>query len=195
MLVTDLDLTTGQALEEIVARSLAGGVNVVQLRAPGLPARDLLRTAQALRHIVQPPALLIINDRVDVALASEADGVQLGERSLPVAVARGLAPTLVIGASVHGLASAQDAERDGADYLIVGTMFPSGSHPGKVPEGIGLLRSIRSQVAVPLVGIGGITSENVPEVMETGASGAAVISSIMTASDPAAAARALLDCM
>lgn len=195
MLVTDLALAHGRVLQEIVRSSIGGGVTSIQLRAPGIPARDLLEIARSLRAVINPPTLLIVNDRLDVALAVDADGVQLGERSLPVSVARALAPTLLIGASVHDLKSARSAECDGANYLIVGTMFPTGSHSGKVPEGLDLLRAVNAHVTLPLIGIGGITSDNVGDVIAAGGSGAAVISSIMTASDPAMAARALIHCM
>jgi len=98
---------------------------------------------------------------------------------------------LLIGASVHALDEAIQAERDGADYLVVGTMFNTRTHPGKVPEGPMLMQKIREAVRLPLIGIGGITAENAPSVMSAGADGVAVISEILSASDPTQAARRL----
>jgi thiamine-phosphate pyrophosphorylase len=188
MLVTDRHLLQGHSLNEIVTAATKGGVNVVQLREKDLPAGELLVIASQLRRIVEPPNLLLVNDRLDVALAAGADGVELGHESLPVAVARQVAPTLLIGRSVHSLSEAVEAEKHGADFCIVGTMFSTRSHPGKEPEGPSLMEAVRKAVQLPLIGIGGITSDNACQVIRAGANGTAVISDIMTAKDPRLAA-------
>ena len=137
-------------------------------------------------------AALIVNERVDVAAAAVADGVQLGEEALPVTEARKLLPNgALIGRSVHSVEGAVRAEAAGADVLVVGTIFSTGSHPGVDPAGPGLMRETSFRCSVPLIGIGGINSNNLAEVMTAGASGVAVIRSILAAPDPLAAAEEL----
>ncbi len=137
-------------------------------------------------------AKLIVNGNAGVALAAGAVGVQLGEDKLPVSAARKtLGVGALIGRSVHSGPAASRAETDGADFLVVGTMFPSRSHPGRVSAGTDLMRRISRNCRLPLIGIGGITPENAPEVIEAGASGVAVITSILAAPDPEAAAARL----
>ena len=192
MLVTDRTACSDRRLDEIVEVAVEGGVNVVQLREKDLPAADLYELALRLRQVVGTQALLFVNDRVDVALAAGADGVQLGERGLPVDVARRLAPDLLIGRSVHDVALAANAIRTGVDLLLVGTMFASRSHPGQMPAGPSLVRKIGALTTLPLVGIGGITPSNATQVISAGASGVAAISSIVSAMDPREAATRLV---
>jgi thiamine-phosphate pyrophosphorylase len=184
MLVTDRTACGERRLEEVVEAAVEGGVNVVQLREKDLSAAELYALATRLRQVVGTQALLFVNDRIDVALAAGAHGVQLGGASLPAEVARQLAPELLIGSSVHDVARGADAVRGGADLLLVGTMFASRSHPGQVPSGPSLVRKIAGLTSMPLVGIGGITSGNAPQVIGAGASGVAAISSIVSALDP-----------
>lgn len=191
MLVTDRALLASRDWSELAQAAAAGGVNAVQIREPGLTARELFSIVTSIQSALPSGVLTIVNDRLDVALACGADGVQLGARSLPVRIARGIAGELTLGASVHSLEEAVQAERDGADYLVVGTMFPSRSHPGKAPEGLPLLREIRGTVGLPLIGIGGVTAERASSVMKAGASGVAVISEIMAANDVEQSARRL----
>ena len=191
MLVTDHRLLGARALTQVVAEAIAGGVNVVQLRAREIPAGQLLTLARELRAIVQPPNMLLVNDRLDVALAAGADGVELGTGALPVADARRIAPGLMIGRSIHSVSEAVEAANAGADFCIAGTMFATQSHPGKSPEGPALMGTITSTVGLPIIAIGGITPTKVPVVLEAGAVGVAVISDIMAAADPRAAAAAL----
>ena len=121
-------------------------------------------------------AKLIVNDRADIALVARAHGVQLGEEGLPVASAREIIGNGgLIGRSVQSVAAATQAQDDGADFLIVGTMFASRSHPGETPTGPGLMQEISSKCKLPLIGIGGIMPENASEVIQAGASGVAVI--------------------
>lgn len=184
MLVTDRTACGDRRLEDVVEAAVEGGVNAVQLREKDLPAAELYGLAVRLRQVVGTQALLFINDRIDVALAAGAHGVQLGEKGLPIQVARQLAPDLLIGRSVHDVARGANSVRAGADLLLVGTMFASRSHPGQVPAGPSLVRKIAGLSSVPLVGIGGITPGNAPQVIGAGASGVAAISSIVSHLDP-----------
>ena len=188
-LVTDRAARREAALEAAVVAAVQGGVDMVQLRKKDLPGRALLEVGQRLKQAIDGRALLIINERVDVAQACDADGVQLGEDGLPVPVVRRLlGEGKLIGRSVHSVEAAMQAESEGADFLVVGTIFTTGSHPGAKPAGVELLGEVAQQVTVPFLGIGGITSDNVPEVMRAGASGAALISAILSAPDPQGAA-------
>jgi thiamine-phosphate pyrophosphorylase len=164
----------------------------VQLREKDLTARELWAVAIRLRELTEGRALFLVNDRLDVALAAGADGVHLAGHSLPPAAARAaLGPHPLIGCSVHDVAEAEAAARGGADYLLVGTLYPSRSKPGRESAGPGLVEEIRQAVDVPLLGIGGIIARNAREVLYAGARGVAVISAIMAAPDPAAAAAKL----
>ncbi len=178
---------------DLVARIVAAGRPVaVHLRAPGLSAAALWRSATEMRAVVRPPALLIINDRADVAVAAGADGVQLGAQGLPVAAARQVVGgNLLVGRSVHSVEEARDAERQGADYLLLGTIYPTASHPGVAGEGPDLIRTVRASVALPLVVIGGIDQTNIGGVMGAGAAGVAVIRAVAAAVNPAEAVAAL----
>jgi thiamine-phosphate pyrophosphorylase len=195
-LVTDQAAGSGgyNGLERAVAGALEGGVNVVQLRDRGLPAGELYELGRRLLRLVREAgAALLVNDRLDVALALEADGVHLGEAGLPIPVARDLAGERLVGRSVHDLARAVEAEQAGADYLVVGTIFPSESHPGQLAAGPHLIKKIHQRTKAPLVAIGGITPENAPQVIADGASGVAVIRSILADPFPRRAARRLAD--
>jgi len=192
MLVTDRHACGGRRLEDVVAAAVEGGVNVVQVREKDLPAADLYGLALRLRQVVGTQALLLINDRIDVALAAGAHGVELGTNSLPTPVARTLVPDSLIGRSVHSVTHAAEAVADGADLLVVGTMFASRSHPGMMPAGPSLIRKAAALATVPIIGIGGITAANATQVIAAGASGVAVIRSISEATDPREAASRLV---
>jgi thiamine-phosphate pyrophosphorylase len=192
MLVTDRHQAQGRPLETVVAAALDGGVNVVQLREKDLTARELWPLAVRVRDVTAGRAVFVVNDRLDVALAVEADGVHLAGHSLPPAEARAIVgPGRLIGGSVHDVAEAEAAARSGADYLLVGALYPSRSKPGREAAGPALLEELRAHVDTPLVGIGGIIPRNAREVLFAGARGVAVISAIMAAPDPAAAAARL----
>ena len=192
MLVTDRHANGDRRLEDVVEAAVAGGVNVIQLREKDLPAAELYGLALRLRQIVGNQALLLVNDRVDVALAAQAHGIELGGNALPTEIARELAPDLLIGRSVHDVAHAGAAVVDGADLLVVGTMFNSRSHPGMTPAGPSLIRKVAALSTVPLIGIGGITPANATQVISAGASGVAAISAITMAHDPRDAATRLV---
>lgn len=192
MLTTDLQLCGEKSLPDAVGEAIEGGVNVVQLREKAMPPGALLTLARQLRGICAGRALLVINDRVDVALLCGADGVHLGEQGLPVATVRQFLPaSMVVGRSVHSVGAARQAELDGADYVIAGPVYPSRSHPDAEPVGTGFLGEVTSRLTIPVVAIGGIDADNVRECVAAGASGAAVISSILAAGDLRAAAALL----
>ena len=191
-LVTDGNVAAGLDLEEGVEAAVAGGVDLVQLREKELPAEEVYLTAKRLRVITRDKALLFVNDRVDIALAAKCDGVQLGENAMPTSAARAVCGArLLIGRSVHSLEGAKRAEGDGADLLVLGTIFPTGSHPGAVTAGVELVRAVAEEVSLPVLAIGGINNDNVASVIRAGASGVAVISAISGSPDPETAASAL----
>ncbi|MBI4299222.1 MAG: thiamine phosphate synthase [Chloroflexi bacterium] len=192
-MVTDRHHYRGISLEEVVSLAVEGEVNLVQLREKDMASGRLLRLAHSLKKITQGKALLFVNDRVDVALACGADGVQLGEEALPVSAVRHLAGEgLIIGRSVHSVEGAVKAQAEGADFLIVGTVFLSPSHPIGRAAGVELLASVAQRVSIPFLAIGGIKEDNIHQVIEAGASGAAIISAISTSDDPRATTKALV---
>jgi len=195
-LVTDRRIGDERTLVSRVAQAVAGGVDLVQLREKDLPGGRLLELAEALKKAIGDSALLVINERVDVAAAVAADGVQLGEEALAVAVARDiLGGEALIGRSVHSVEGAVRAAQEGADFLVVGTIYATRSHPGEEPAGPEMIRRIAAVCPAPLIGIGGINASNMNEVMQAGASGAAVITSILASPNPGKAARELKQAM
>ena len=195
-LVTDRRLCQTLSLEEAVAQAVDGGANLVQLREKDLPSNELLALADKLRAVTLGRSLFLVNDRLDVALACAADGVHLPEQGLPLAAARRLAPeTFIVGRSVHSVAEAVRAQEEGADYVQVGSIFASRSHPDQPAAGLALLEATAAAVTIPILAVGGITAANVGEVMQVGASGAAVISAVLGAPSPREAARALAQAM
>ena len=191
-LVTDRKLTGGRDLADVVEQALTGGVQAVQLREKELGGAELFRLAQALKAVcARRRARLFINDRVDVALAVDADGVQLGAASMPIGAARELlGDDKLIGASIHSLHEAQQAVRDGADFLLFGPVYftPSKAAYG-APQGIDRLKEVVEKISIPVYAIGGITAGNVEEIKKIAARGVALIAAVMSARDPAAAAR------
>jgi len=190
--VTDRQHTAGRPLLDVVHSALDGGVRAVQLREKDLEGGALYRLAAQLRELTaRYQARLLINDRVDVALAVEADGVHLGQTSFPVVVARRLlGPGKLIGVSTHNPEEITAAA--GADFLVFGPVYatPSKAKYGD-PQGLARLRQA-AQSPIPLFAIGGITVERVTEVLTNGAHGVAVISALSAAPDPMRAASALV---
>ena len=182
-------------LPTLLEAVLEGGCRVVQLREKTMPLNDLYPVARALRRRCREAGcLFIVNDRVDLALALEADGVHVGQEDLPAREARRLLrPGMILGVSTHDEDQARRARDDGADYIAVGSMFPTGSKPGFRLVGPDLLRRVRREISLPLVAIGGITLDNVAEVVGAGADAVAVISAVCAAADPAAAGRRFLE--
>jgi thiamine-phosphate pyrophosphorylase len=192
--VLDRTASAGRDLEVILDATLAGGCRMIQLREKEWPSGQLLPLAERLRdRCRRAGATFIVNDRVDLALAVDADGVHLGQDDLPPRAARPLLrPGMVLGRSTHTVGQAREAQADGADYIAVGSMFPTRTKPDFQLVGPELIRAIRPETRSPLVGIGGVTRENVAEVIRAGADGVAVISAVCGAPDPAAATREFL---
>jgi thiamine-phosphate pyrophosphorylase len=192
--VLDRIAAKGRSLEEILDAAIAGGCRMLQLREKEWPSGRLRPLAERLRDRCRRAGVtFIVNDRVDLAVAVGADGVHLGQDDLPVAVARALLrPGMVLGRSTHSVAQARDAQAEGADYIAVGSMFPTRTKPDFQLVGPELIRTIRPETTAPLVGIGGVTRDNVAQVIRAGADGVAVISAVCGAPDPAAATRDFL---
>ena len=193
--ILDRGAAAGRELPALLDAVLAAGCRVVQLREKAMSLNDLYPVALALRHRCREAGcLFIINDRVDLALALEADGVHVGQDDLPAREARRLLrPGMILGVSTHDESQALRARDDGADYVAVGSIFPTGSKAGFRLVGPDLVRRVRPKIAVPLVAIGGITVDNVTEVVRAGADAVAVISAVCAAPDPEAAARGFLE--
>jgi thiamine-phosphate pyrophosphorylase len=183
-------------LEEKVAAAVSGGVDMVQLREKDLPAGELLQLARKLRSITDGKALLIINDRFDVALAAEADGLHLPEDSIAVEDARRVVPSqLLVSKALHDSAGASLAATEGADCLVLGTIFQTSSKPGVRTGGLDLIAAVTRLTDTPVLAIGGIDPSNAASVMRAGAKGIAVITAILGAPDPEKAARELKQSM
>ena len=193
--IVDTAQTGGRPLDSVVDAMLAGGVAVLQLRVKDRPADEFLRMALTLRErTARAGCLFIVNDRVDIALAAQADGVHLGQEDLPLDAARPLVGNKLIGISTHSLDQAEAAERGGADYIGFGPMFPTRTkETGYASRGLSMLESVRRRVAIPIVAIGGITAENVAQTWESGADAAAMISYLTRSDDVEARVRSVLD--
>ncbi|HXJ77845.1 MAG TPA: thiamine phosphate synthase [Candidatus Methylomirabilis sp.] len=196
-LVTDRTIAR-RPLPEVVEECVNAGLRAVQLREKDLPARDLFEMALSLAEITRRAgARLLVNDRADVALAAGADGVQRTHLSLPVEALRRIGPPeFLIGASVHSESEARQAAAEGADFLVFGPVYdtPSKRQYGR-PQGLEALRQLVAAVDCPVVAIGGITPERACEVLDAGAVGIAVISSILGSERPADATKAFLDAL
>ena len=193
MLVTD-HCSDVDAFCTIVEKALQAGVTVLQLREKTATTRDFYQLALRIKPIArQYNVPLLINDRLDIALAVDADGVHIGQEDLPVAVVRRLiGPDKILGATAATVAAAQTAEREGADYIGSGAMFPTLTKPGKQVLPLNVLAQIKQAVQVPVVAIGGITADNLLTLKITGVDGLAVVSAIMDSADPAAATQEIL---
>jgi thiamine-phosphate pyrophosphorylase len=194
--ITDSRIGGGRPTEDIVAAAIRGGATMIQLREKAWAAKDLLEVGRRLLAITRPTGVpLIVNDRVDVALAIDADGVHVGQDDLPVSVARRLlGPDKVVGTSAGTVEEARQAELDGADYVGVGSVFATTSKPDAgIAIGPDALRRIREAIHIPVVAIGGITASNAADAIAAGAHGVAVISSVVGAEDVASAARRLAE--
>ncbi len=193
--VLDRAASAGRDLGDLLDAVIAGGARMIQLRDKYSPSGRLLPLAEQLRARCRDlGAIFIVNDRVDLAVAVGADGVHLGQDDLPARVARPLLrPGMILGVSTHSVEQARRAQADGADYVAVGSMFPTRTKPDFELVGPALVRSLRPEIRVPLVGIGGITPDNVGEVIRAGADGVAVISAVCGAPDPAATSAQFLD--
>lgn len=193
-LVTDRGLSRGRTTLQVVEAALKGGVTCVQLREKSCSTREFITAALSLKKLLKRHHVpLIINDRVDIAQAVDADGVHLGQNDMPINMAKAiLKDSMIIGISAESPEHAIQAEKDGADYLGVSPIY---STPTKTdaasPLGLKGLRDIRASVKIPLVAIGGLNKENAEAVIKHGADGVAVVSAIVSADDPEKAAREL----
>jgi thiamine-phosphate pyrophosphorylase len=181
---------------DLIATALAkGGGSDLAFHARGRALTGLEHYSLAVQ-LSNLPSFLFVNDRLDVALAVPTAGVQLGRGSLPVSAARALNPLWWIGKSVHNLAEADAARTEGADYLVVGPVFATASHPGRAPLGLERLQAIASAVdGLPVIAIGGITADRVREVRNSGAYGVAAIRALWDDVEPAEAARRMREWM
>jgi thiamine-phosphate pyrophosphorylase len=193
--ILDRAAARGRDLDGVLEGAIAAGCRMVQLREKEWPSGRLLPLAERLRARCRAAGVtFIVNDRVDLAVAVEADGVHLGQDDLPPRVARPLLrPGMLIGVSTHSAEQARAAQAARADYVAVGSIFPTATKAGFELVGPGLLRELRPELRVPLIAIGGITAANVGEAIRAGADGVAVISAVCGAPDPEAASRRLLD--
>ena len=192
--ILDPAQTAGRHPIEVLRELSSGGVGIVQLRVKIMSPREFLALARESRALMQDRGCkVIVNDRVDIALASDADGVHLGQEDLPLGPARKLMPQKIIGVSTHSIEQAKDAERAGADYIGFGPMFGTATKDtGYTARGIDMLREVRAAVRIPIVAIGGINEVNVSQVWQAGADSAAIISDILKAGDIAAKVRRIL---
>ena len=187
-------LIDGSRADAEIAAAVDGGVNMLQARAPEASTVRLADLASDARAIAAGRALVLVHGDVDAALWAEADGVHLPEAAWTARLARvraGAGGALLISCAVHGVEAARRADAEGADLIVAGTVFPSASHPGGATIGIDGLREICAAVRIPVIAIGGVTAANAGEVMQAGASGAAVIGAIRGAPDALPAAEAL----
>ncbi len=178
---------------EVAEQAIRGGADVIQLRDKRASTKALLEHARRLLPITQAARIpLIINDRVDVAISSGADGVHLGQDDLSINEARTrLGPGRLIGQSTHELAQAIRADLNGADYLALGPIYATPTKPDAKSVGLKLINEVKRRVSIPIVCIGGIDQATAPEVVRAGAACVAVVRAVCAAPDPAAASRAL----
>jgi thiamine-phosphate pyrophosphorylase len=192
--LTDREWSRGRDMLSVAAAALDGGATVIQLRHKTASTRLLIEEGLALRALTRERgALLIVNDRIDVALAVEADGAHVGQDDMPAQLARRLlGPERILGVSAANIGEAEEAVAGGADYLGVGPIFPSlGKADAGPTTGVHLLTELAQRYTTPLVAIGGITAENAPEVVRAGAAGVAVITAVVYAENITAASRQL----
>lgn len=183
--VTDSRWLNGAALAEAVKKALAGGVTCVQLREKQLPFDEFLRTAKEIKSLCQNYHVpFIVDDNLNIALACDADGLHIGQNDMPAAKARNLlGPDKILGVSAQTVEQAIAACRDGADYLGVGAVFPTGTKTDAVEVPLDTLKAITTVVDIPVVAIGGINADNIAELSGTGIAGAAVVSAIFAQKD------------
>ena len=183
--VTDSRWLNGNSLAEVVEKALAGGVTCVQLREKHLPFDEFLRTAKEIKALCQNFHVpFIVDDNLDIALACDADGLHIGQNDMPAAKARQLlGPDKILGVSAQTAQQAVTACRDGADYLGVGAVFPTGTKTDAVEVPLDMLKTITAAVDIPVVAIGGINADNITQLSGTGIAGAAVVSAIFAQKD------------
>ncbi len=192
--ITDAQLSRGRSHLEVAREAIKGGASLIQFRDKEMTTRQLVETAGKIKELTEGADIpLIINDRLDVALAVDADGVHVGQDDMPAALARQLiGPHKILGVSASTVEEARQAEREGANYVSASPVFTTPTKPdAPPPTGLEGLRAIVEAVNLPVIAIGGIDEKNAAEVMEAGAQGVAVISVVVSALDIAATARRL----
>jgi thiamine-phosphate pyrophosphorylase len=191
--IIDPEVAAARDEVEVAREALAGGARLIQLRDKRREKGLQLPTARALRSLCQERgALFIMNDHVDLALAVEAHGVHVGQKDLPVSEVRRLVPReMIVGCSTNNPEEARRADADGADYVSVGRLFPTGSKADTRPATTETLRAVKAAVSLPVCAIGGIDETNIDEVVAAGADMAAVIAAVIAAPDVREAARRL----
>ena len=192
--LTDTSLQTHLSHGELAALAIAGGADTIQFRQKSGAIREMIRVAGQLKALCRKSGVtFMVNDRLDWALASRADGIHLGQEDFPIPLARKiLGEKAVIGGSAGTLEEARQCLQEGADYVGFGPVFPTTSKEDAAPaSGLDLLERVVREIALPIIAIGGITQENTPRVMQTGAYGIAVISAVCCQKDPAEATRVL----
>lgn len=192
--ITDAKLSLGRSHLEVAQAAIEGGASIIQFRDKEMSTRQLVETTRKIKELTDEASIpLIINDRLDVALAVDADGVHVGQDDMPAALARQLiGPHKILGVSASTVEEALQAEREGADYVSASPVFTTPTKPdAPPPTGLEGLRAIVEAVNLPVIAIGGINEKNAAEVIEAGAQGIAVISAVISAPDIVAAARYL----
>jgi len=194
--ILDPEQTKSRAPEIVLRELLEGGIRLLQLRVKAMSAAEFFQLAHTARTLTRSYACrLIINDRVDIALACAADGVHLGQEDLPLHAARKVMGDKMIGVSTHEVEQAREAERGGADYIGFGPMFGTTTKDtGYSARGLEMLSRIRDAVTIPIVAIGGITEGNVNEVWQAGADSAAIISDLLGVDDIVTKTKRILAC-
>ncbi|MCH5251835.1 MAG: thiamine phosphate synthase [Lachnospiraceae bacterium] len=193
-LCTDRELMTTDTIEESVELAIKGGITVVQLREKNSTSREFYKLAHGVKEITDAYEIpLIINDRIDIAMAVGADGVHLGQKDMPIQAARNLLGSdKIVGATANTVEAAVEAWKNGADYLGVGDVFGTSTKADTTHITLEELKKIRLAVQIPVVAIGGVNAENISLLRETGVEGAAVISAIVGQKDITAAAETLI---
>lgn len=193
-LVLDRTALKGRDEVEVAAAAIRGGVKAIQIRDKQRTKAELLTTARKLKDLcAEKGVLFIVNDHLDIALVAGADGLHLGQDDMPPAEARRILPiNMLIGCSTHSTAEAVRSRAEGADYVAIGSIYPTTSKEKFKLVGLETLQQVRSKVSVPLIAIGGINHTNVQDVMKAGADGVAVISAVLGADDVEKATRKLV---
>jgi thiamine-phosphate pyrophosphorylase len=189
-----VDPAGGHDPVELARAMLQAGVRLMQLRLKNVASREFLASSRAIAQMCREAgAIFIVNDRVDIAILSDANGVHLGQNDLPLDAGRKLTgPGKIIGVSTAGVEMARAAEAGGADYIGFGPMYPGGLKNTKQGQGLKRLAEVRAAVKLPIVAIGGITEATVPEVLVAGADAAAIITDVVKAPDLSAKIRSIL---
>lgn len=196
--LTDTALQARFSHADLARLAIAGGADTIQYRQKQGSTRDMIEIAQQMKGLCREAGIpFIVNDRIDVAMASRADGVHLGQDDFPIPLARKLlGEEAIIGGSAVTLEEAKKCLSEGADYVGFGPVYPTGSKDDAGPvTGLDLLREVVANIPVPIIAIGGVGAENAPEVLEAGARGIAVISAVCCQPDPEKATRALYEAL